>query len=235
MYFSLFSSIFSPDPSVLHRTHMNEQHFYGEALSEGKMVYVIDIVSFAVDYHESQRKFCNGIILYGCTNNHNYASYLQLSSSPFLLPRQFLLYGNPPTESPIFPKRAFVRLETTHLVGSGVAQNLWHGKLRGMQVLNYQFQMKLKNYLNKPFNGAFAKASAANNPSANFSHALHYISIMIHRKAFQRYCLARHALCLFLTHRELIKGITSAEKFTVMCIRGSDKRLNACTNVSLKQ
>lgn len=85
--------------------------------------------------------------------------------------------------------------------------------------------MKLKNYLYKPFNGAFAKASAANNPSAHFSHALHYILIMIHRKAFQRYCLARHALCLFLTHRELIKGITSAEKFTVMCIRGSDKEV----------
>lgn len=78
-----------------------------KTLSNGKMVYVIDIVFFAVvslHYHESQMKFCNGIILYGCTNNNNYASYLQLSSCPFLLPRQFLLYDNPLTESPIFPK-----------------------------------------------------------------------------------------------------------------------------------
>lgn len=73
--------------SLPRHTWMNK--FPMKTLSNGKMVYVIDIVSFAVDYNESRMEFCNGIILYGCTNNHNYASYLQLSSCPFLLPRQF--------------------------------------------------------------------------------------------------------------------------------------------------
>lgn len=225
----------SPFWSLPRHTWMNK--FSMETLSNGKMVYVIDIVSFAIYYHESQMKFCNGIILYGCTNNNNYASYLQLSSCPFLLSRQLFLYGNPPTENPIFPK-GFCSAGNTSLslAYSSMAHNLLHFRLhdRGsfweISILN-----NIKKLSLNAFSGSFYKASIPNYPKAHFSHALHYILIMLHRKAFKWYCLARHPKCLFHTHREIIKGITSTEKFTVMFIKGSDKRLNACTNVSLKQ
>lgn len=35
---------------------------------------------FSLYYHDSEMEFYAGIILYGRTNNNNYASYLQLSS-----------------------------------------------------------------------------------------------------------------------------------------------------------
>lgn len=120
-------TISSPFWSLPKHTWMNK--FSMKTLSNGKMVYVIDIVSFAFYYHESQMKFCNGIILYGCTNNHNYASYLQLSSCHILLPRQFFFTTiHRPRVRYIFCSAGDTSLSLDY---SNVAQNLWHLKLRG--------------------------------------------------------------------------------------------------------